>query len=66
MKELKKSELKYYVCLFKMEGHETFRMQTGKTVNDIEYYLKTQIGKNKVTARKFFEIDRLTGKIEEF
>jgi len=59
-------ELKYYVCLFKLKEHETYRIVSMRSVEECEKYLKTQLGKNIVTSKKFFEIDRLTGKFEEF
>lgn len=63
--ELQK-EIKSYVCMFLLEGHRTWRVTLGRTVEQIEWQLKTQLGKNKVTKKKFFEIDRLTGSFEEF
>lgn len=66
MPRLYPSDLKYFICLFKMEGHETWRLQTGKSIQQIEQYLKSQLGTHIVTAKKFFEIDRITGSFEEF
>lgn len=61
-----KNELKYVVCLFKMEGHETYRAIIGGDEVQCDNQLKTQLGQNVVTSKKFFEINRLTGTFEEF
>ena len=58
--------VKAYICLFLMEGHTTYRIAVNPTIEGIEKQFKEQLGKNKVTAKKFFEIDRLTGSFEEF
>lgn len=55
---------KYFICLFKKEGHTTWRIVTGDTLEQVENSIK--LTKAKITARKFFEIDRLTGEMEEF
>ncbi len=59
-------ELKTYMCLYTVENHRTFRMMLGDTVDIIDHQLKTNIGKNKVTAKRYYEIDSLTGNFEEF
>ena len=59
-------ELKSCICLFKMEGHQTWRVLLMRDADAVELYFKTQVGKNKVTQKKFFEIDRITGTFEEF
>lgn len=60
-----KEDLRYLFCLFKIEGHQTWRLHEGKTVEKIELHLRTQIGKNKVTEKKFYEVNRLTAEIKE-
>lgn len=59
-------ELKYFICLFKLEGHRTWRMLIHGTMEGLELQLKPPHNKAKITAKKFFEIDRLTGLMEEF
>ncbi len=59
-------QLKYYVCLFQLEGHTTWHGMFNKTVEGIERQLKPPQNRTKVTAKKFFEIDRITGTFEEF
>lgn len=61
----KPEELKYYVLIFQMVGHETWHWIPGKTMEVIDKQLKAMTGV-KITAKKFFEIDRLTGTFEEF
>ena len=58
--------LKYYVCIFKIEGHNTWHGMFNKSVEGIEKELKPPVFRAKITAKKFFEIDRLTGNFEEF
>lgn len=58
--------IKAYICLFRMEGHKTYRIAVHPTIEGIEKQFREQIGKNKVVAKKFFEINRLEGTFEEF
>ena len=58
--------LKGYICLFKIEGHRTYRVMTNSSIEAIELHLKTQTSGQKITMKKFFEVDRLTGTLEEF
>lgn len=55
-------KLKYYLCLFKLVGHTTYHGTFGRSVDEI----MSSVDKTKITSKKFYEIDRLTGKIEEF
>lgn len=64
--ELIPGQVKGYVCLFKIDGHRTFRITHASSVKNIEKQLKNALGKHKVTEKKFFEIDRITGSFEEF
>lgn len=64
--KVKHGDIKGYVCLFKMEGHYTYRIMSAPKITTIEKQLKNQIGPNKIIAKKFFEIDRVTGSFEEF
>ncbi len=54
----------YYVTLFKIEGHETWRVHTGSNPDDLDSQLKGGNTVPKVTERKVQKIDRLTGEIE--
>jgi hypothetical protein len=49
-----------------MAGHRTYRVMVNGSVEAIEKQLKEQLGKNIVTEKRFYEIDRLTGNMEEF
>lgn len=60
------NKLCYYICAFKMEGHKTFRLLVGRDVEGIETRLKEELGNNKVIEKRFYEVDRLTGNLEEF
>ncbi len=55
-------QLKYFICLFKLEGHTTWRLTSSTSVDIIEKSLKLA----KVTHKRYYEIDRLTGIMEEF
>jgi hypothetical protein len=66
MKDNLPKELKYYICLFTLQGHRTWRMIIHPTVEGIERQLKPPHNRTKVTAKKFFEVNRLTGEMEEF
>ena len=59
-------ELKYFFCLFTLEGHKTWRMLMHSTLEGLEKQLKPPHNGARVTAKRFFEIDRVTGKMEEF
>lgn len=58
-------EPKYLILVFKIEGHSTWRMLSGPDEKQIMAQL-TSREFPKVTAKKFIEIDRITGKIEEY
>ncbi len=62
-------ELAYYLTMFKIEGHDTWRVSVG---GDTSAFKRSLIevhpggGKApKVTAKKLFRIDRITGALEE-
>lgn len=60
-------EHKSYLLLFTLEGHRTWRKIEGQTIEKIENNLKINLPKNnKITAKKFFEIDHNLGTFEEF
>lgn len=56
MKNTKK-ELAYYIVLFKIEGHETWRL-----TQDASFKNEHAQG-TKITEVKKFRVDRLTGEI---
>lgn len=62
----KPEELKFYLLLFRLEGHETWHGLFSKKMEIIEKQLKPPQNNTKITAKKWFEIDRLTGNFEEF
>ena len=57
------TELKAIICLYQMENHNTWHVQHTKNMDAMNNYLRDiqAQSKNKVTAKKFFEIDRITG-----
>ena len=55
-------ELKYYICVFKKDGHTTWRVMLESNMEAME----KQLGLFKATKKKFFEVDRITGNMEEF
>ena len=54
----------YYLTLFKIEGHETWRGHYGRNSDAFDVEWSTGI-RPKVTARKLFRIDRISGDIKE-
>lgn len=64
-KEVAKEIPKYFLCLFKVEGHATWRSIMVPTLEKVDDQLKNQTGKNKITERKVFVIDRTAGTLEE-
>ena len=59
-------ELAYYLTVFKIEGHETWRGHLGGSVGAFGVQLKNNDGKHpKVTAKKVYRIDRINGALEE-
>lgn len=75
MKKMKTSEKteekvlknpKAIVCLYKINGHKTFRIVNCKSIEDVEKHLKVGCNNQKITAKKFFEVDLLAGTLEEF
>ena len=60
------TEHKSYLCLFQVDGHRTWRQTNASTIEKIEHTLKTNLGKAKLTKKKFFEIDLNNGTFEEF
>ncbi len=57
-------ELAYYLTVFKIEGHETWRASMGGYAGAFSESLKTG-NHPKVTAKKLYRIDRITGALEE-
>lgn len=68
---MKKNEqdLAYYMTMFKIEGHETWRINVGGTPESFRKSILTAFpggGKiPKITAKKIYRVDRMTGEIEE-
>jgi hypothetical protein len=59
-----KENPKYFMCLFMLENHTTWRLVVEGSLEKIG----DQLGKckDKVLKKRFFEIDRVTGEMEEF
>jgi hypothetical protein len=57
-------ELAYFIALFKLDGHDTWRACLGRDKNILEREKKNW-GKNppKVTKSKLLRIDRMTAEI---
>lgn len=56
----------YYITLFKIEGHVTWRISTGQYADSFDSEWKSSTGgkRPKVTERKpVIKIDKLTGEI---
>lgn len=58
-----KKEIAYYLTLFTLEGHTTWRAHLGGTMDAFEIEQKNWSGKHKpkVTDKRVLRIDRLTG-----
>ncbi len=54
-----------YAVMFTIEGHATWRISLYPGKADFDDYLSKQINHPKITAKKFFVIDRITGNITE-
>ena len=60
-----KKELAYYLTLYKIEGHTTWRAQLSHEKNGFDNQIKSQKeGRHpKITARRNVRIDRITGEV---
>ncbi len=56
----KDGDLSYYLTLFKIEGHSTWRADLKRDKNTFDKMIDP---KTKVTERKVFRVDRLTGEV---
>ncbi len=66
MKKRILSDLAYYLNLFKIKGHETWRADIKDTKEGFENTFKNPQNKRPdITDRKTFRIDRLTGEIKQ-
>ena len=61
MKPEPKKELAYYLTLFKIEGHETWRADIKANKEDFEKLLPKV--SPKITEKNVIRIDRITGTI---
>lgn len=57
--------LKYYLTLFRIEGHQTYRSHLGGTENSHQQSVVGAGNHPKVTEKKVFVIDRITGEVKE-
>jgi hypothetical protein len=59
----KPTDLSYYLTLFRLEGHQTWRAHRGAHKEAFDLEQKNWFGKNapKVTEYQTLRIDRLTG-----
>lgn len=58
-----KNDSKYFVIIYKLEGHETWRVHSGRSIEGFE---KQAINNKwpKITERNTIEVDRITGQIK--
>lgn len=61
MKPEQKKDLAYYLTLFKIEGHQTWRADLKTSPDDFEKLLPKVFP--KITEKNVIRIDRLTGTI---
>ncbi len=52
-----------YIVLFKVAGHDSYRMNPFRTKEDLDIYLKTQPNHPVMTEKKWFIFDRINGTI---
>lgn len=62
MTEIKK-EMFYYLTMFTIEGHKTFRANMAQYQDAFTKYAK--VNKMKVTGRRDYKIDKITGEVIE-
>lgn len=62
-KNNKPKDLAYYLTMFKIEGHETWRVQLHPTPEGFAAEIAKAINMPKVTEKKVHRIDRITGEI---
>lgn len=58
------SELVYYITLFKIEGHSTWRCSIKATPTAFDEEIEKTKGFPKITARKVYRVDRKTGGVK--
>jgi len=62
-KPLREKDLFYYITLYKIEGHDTWRIDVARHAQGFDEAWK--IGKHpNITARKDLKVDRITGEIK--
>lgn len=54
-----------HIIMFTIEGHTTYRINVFNSKESFDTYLLTQPNHPKVTSRKWFTVDRVTGTITE-
>lgn len=66
----KEKDLSYYITLFKVEGHSTWRTHLG--IGKDSFYLQWSSGneekggkKPRITERRTIKVDRITGELTE-
>ena len=64
-----KKELAYYLTLFKIEGHETWRsaLKSDKLGFDREVEIQSKSNQSypTITDKKVYRIDRMTGEVSQ-
>lgn len=60
-KEPKRADPAYYLTLFKIEGHKTYRAHIAGDLTSLQY----NMGENAptITEKKVYRVDRVTGEI---
>lgn len=58
-----KGPLTLFVLMFKIIGHETWRINMFKTKDDLNKYLSNQPGHPEITEKKWFIADKINATI---
>ncbi len=58
-----KKELVYYLTLFKIEGHSTWRASLKIDIHAFDAEWTKGINPPKITEKKLFKVNRITGEI---
>lgn len=62
-KQINEKEMVYFLTLFKIEGHQTFRASLKSDADGFDREVKNTVNYPKITEKKIIKIDRITGNI---
>lgn len=65
MQKDNKEQTEYFLLLFKVEGHNKWRVNTFPSKDAFDTYLSKQEKHPKVIERKWFVVDRIVGDITQ-